>query len=46
MQQTAPKPTLLLVDDEPVNLRVLNTILAKDYQLIFAKSGGRGLQHL
>lgn len=39
MQQTAPKPTLLLVDDEPVNLRVLNTILASDHQLIFAKSG-------
>ncbi|MBD3584261.1 two-component system response regulator [Salinimonas sp. HHU 13199] len=39
MHQTAPKPTLLLVDDEPVNLRVLNTILSKDHQLIFAKSG-------
>lgn len=39
MQQTAPKPTLLLVDDEPVNLRVLNTILASDHQLVFAKSG-------
>ncbi len=44
MQQTAPKPTLLLVDDEPVNLRVLNTILAKDYQLIFAKSGEEALR--
>ena len=44
MQQIAPKPTLLLVDDEPVNLRVLNTILAKDYQLIFAKSGEEALR--
>ncbi|WP_018981988.1 response regulator [Salinimonas chungwhensis] len=44
MQQIAPKPTILLVDDEPVNLRVLNTILAPDYQLMFAKSGEEALR--
>lgn len=38
------KPTLLLVDDEPVNLRVLKQLLAADYQLIFAKSGEEALK--
>ena len=36
---TDDKKTLLLVDDEPVNLRVLKQILHQDYRLIFAKSG-------
>lgn len=31
--------TLLLVDDEPVNLRVLKQTLGDEYRLIFAKSG-------
>ena len=38
------KPTLLLVDDEPVNLRVLKQVLANDYQLIFARNGGEALK--
>ncbi|MCB4437103.1 two-component system response regulator [Alteromonas sp. McT4-15] len=38
------KPTLLLVDDEPVNLRVLKQLLAADYQLIFAKNGEEALK--
>lgn len=38
------KPTLLLVDDEPTNLRVLRTVLQDDYRLLFAKSGAEALQ--
>ena len=37
------KPTLLLVDDEPVNLRVLKQLLASEYQLIFARNGEEAL---
>src|SRR5690606_31265542 len=40
----ADKQTLLLVDDEPTNLRVLRTILQDDYRLLFAKSGEEALQ--
>ena len=36
--------TLLLVDDEPVNLRVLKQLLASDYQLIFAKNGEEAIR--
>lgn len=38
------KATLLLVDDEPTNLRVLRTILQQDYRLLFAKNGEEALQ--
>ena len=37
------KQTLLLVDDEPTNLRVLRTVLQDDYRLLFAKSGDEAL---
>lgn len=40
----ADKQTLLLVDDEPTNLRVLRTILQDDYRLLFAKNGEEALQ--
>ncbi|MEQ5807484.1 response regulator [Alteromonas sp. NFXS44] len=40
----AGKPKLLLVDDEPVNLRVLKQLLGKDYTLYFAKSGDEALK--
>ena len=36
--------TLLLVDDEPVNLQVLRNILEADYRLLFARDGERALQ--
>ena len=36
--------TILIVDDEPVNLRVLKQILQDDYRLIFAKSGSEALR--
>ncbi|MCH8498158.1 MAG: two-component system response regulator [Marinobacter sp.] len=35
--------TLLLVDDEPVNLQVLKNILDADYRLLFARDGERAL---
>ncbi|MDP5215272.1 two-component system response regulator [Pseudoalteromonas tunicata] len=38
------KQTLLLVDDEPVNLRILKQLLHPDYQLIFAKHGEEALK--
>jgi putative two-component system response regulator len=37
-------PTILVVDDEPANLRVLKQILQLDYQLVFAKSGKEALR--
>ncbi len=37
-EEEQSRPRLLLVDDEPVNLRVLKNILAEDYELAFAKS--------
>lgn len=36
--------TLLLVDDEPVNLRVLKQTLGEEYRLIFAKCGKEALR--
>ncbi len=38
------RPCLLLVDDEPANLRVMKQILHHDYHLIFAKSGDEALR--
>lgn len=37
------KAKLLLVDDEPTNLRVLRQVLMQDYRLSFAKSGEEAL---
>jgi len=37
------RPTLLLVDDEAMNLRLLSQILAADYRLLVAKDGPRAL---
>lgn len=44
MESGLGKPKLLLVDDEPVNLRVLKQLLAQDYTLYFAKSGDEALR--
>lgn len=38
------KPSILLVDDEPTNLRILNQVLNDTYKLIFAKSGQEALR--
>ncbi len=37
------RPTILVVDDEPLNLQVLRQILQQDYQLIFARDGEKAL---
>ncbi|WPB57862.1 two-component system response regulator [Xylophilus sp. GOD-11R] len=36
--------TLLLVDDEPLNLQVLRHVLQDDYRLLFARDGARALE--
>lgn len=41
---TDPRPTLLLVDDEPTNLQVLRHTLQKSYRLLFAKNGQTALE--
>tara|TARA_R110001583_G_scaffold38455_3_gene124289 strand:+ start:1656 stop:2639 length:984 start_codon:yes stop_codon:yes gene_type:complete len=38
------KQKVLIVDDEPVNLKVLNNILKDTYKLIFAKNGFEALR--
>ena len=38
------RKSILVVDDEPTNLRVLNQILNDSYKLIFAKSGQEALR--
>jgi putative two-component system response regulator len=38
-----PRPSILLVDDEPLNLQVLKQILQEDYHLLFARDGARAL---
>ena len=43
LQQDTRK-LLLLVDDEPVNLRLLQQILQDDYRLLIAKDGPRALE--
>ena len=41
---TTRQPTLLLVDDEPLNLQVLRHTLQDDYRLLFARDGIRALE--
>ncbi|WP_299268887.1 HD domain-containing phosphohydrolase [uncultured Psychrosphaera sp.] len=38
------QPTVLIVDDEPTNLRVLKQVLQQQYRLVFAKSGMEALR--
>lgn len=44
MDKTALKPTILVVDDEPANLRVLKHLLGEHYALAFAKNGSEALR--
>ncbi len=39
-----PKPTILVVDDNPTNIRVLAEILLRDYEVLFAKRGREALE--
>lgn len=41
---TAPRPTVLAVDDTPDNLSLLSDILKEDYRVLAAKSGEKALQ--
>ena len=41
---TAPRATLLLIDDEPANLQILRHTLQQDYRLLFAKDGVKALE--
>ncbi|XOT97554.1 response regulator, partial [Alcaligenes pakistanensis] len=41
---TSPRPTLLLIDDEPANLQILRHTLQQDYRLLFAKDGVKALE--
>lgn len=43
MTPSSDSPRILIVDDEPANLKVLQTVLAGQYQLAFAKSGPAAL---
>ncbi|HEY9192191.1 MAG TPA: HD domain-containing phosphohydrolase [Methyloversatilis sp.] len=38
------RPTILCVDDDPVNLQVIRQILQNDYRLLFARDGRRALE--
>ncbi|TGL37549.1 HD domain-containing phosphohydrolase [Leptospira perdikensis] len=42
--QINSKPTILIVDDEPTNLQILNEILQNEYTLLFAKDGQKGIE--
>ncbi|MBL8481016.1 MAG: response regulator [Rhodocyclaceae bacterium] len=39
-----PARKILVVDDEPTNLQLINSILGRDYRLVFARSGVEALQ--
>ena len=42
--ETENKPGILIVDDEPSSLKVLNQILSADYEIYMAKSGKEALE--
>ncbi|HCV02457.1 MULTISPECIES: two-component system response regulator [Pseudoalteromonas] len=44
MTPVSERERILVVDDEPANLKVLREVLSKDYRLSFAKSGELALQ--
>lgn len=38
-QETAAKPTVLIVDDQPANIQALGNLLREDYQVLVAAGG-------
>jgi len=38
------RPTLLIVDDAPTNIAVLNSLLKEDYRILVATSGPKALE--
>ena len=43
MSATKDKPTVLIVDDEPTNLRILRETLVSDHTVLIANNGNDGL---
>ena len=41
---TSARRRILVVDDQPLNIRVLHMVLARDYQVLMATSGAQALQ--
>jgi len=39
----APRRRVLIVDDQPINIRVLHMVLSRDYQVFMATSGEQAL---
>ncbi len=39
-----PRQTILIIDDTPVNIRILSELLVDDYEILFSTSGTDGLQ--
>lgn len=46
MKNVSKRYKILIVDDEPINLKLLREILRDEYSLIFAKSGQEMLQYV
>ncbi|MEO5354203.1 MAG: response regulator [Magnetococcus sp. XQGC-1] len=44
MSVNLPAQVILIIDDEPVNIEVLNEILQDDYTVLFATNGADGLR--
>jgi len=42
-KEPQPKPTLLIVDDQPVNIQALSGLLKSDYRILVAASGKKAL---
>jgi putative two-component system response regulator len=45
MEQTKKLPRILVVDDAPENLMIMEAILAKDYSLKLFNDSGKALEH-
>ena len=43
-QPLTPRPKLVVIDDMPVNIRILNAVLARDFDVRCATSGREGLE--
>jgi len=43
-QKKLDKPTILVVDDEPANIKILNENLQNDYNVIFSTNGERAIE--